>query len=124
MVIRVSDKKKNYSKVTKLLVKPKYNSIVNKTPILPPTNRSIGGDSPSKYTQTILNKVDGLTENELKDRIESHMINFEYLKQDDFDNYFIDRAKKLLNLIENAMGKNVSDRGSEDTIEQFGKSLI
>ena len=36
----------------------------------------------------------------------------------------IDRAKKLLNLIENAMGKNVSDRGSEDTIEQFGKSLI
>jgi hypothetical protein len=32
--------------------------------------------------------------------------------------------KKLLNLIENAMGKNVSDRGSEDTIEQFGKSLI
>ena len=74
----------------------KYNSIVNKTPILPPTNRSI----------------------------ESHMINFEYLEQDDFDNYFIDRAKKLLNLIENAMGKNVSDRGSEDTIEQFGKSLI
>ena len=52
------------------------------------------------------------------------MVNFEYLKQDDFDNYFIDRAKKLLNLIENAMGKNVSDRGSEDTIEQFGKSLI
>lgn len=102
----------------------KYNSIVNKTPILPPTNRSIGGDSPSKYIQTILNKVDGLTENELKDRIESHMINFEYLKQDDFDNYFIDRAKKLLNLIENAMGKNVSDRGSDDTIEQFGKSLI
>lgn len=102
----------------------KYNSIVNKTPILPPTNRSIGGDSPSKYIQTILNKVDGLTENELKDRIESHMINFEYLKQNDFDNYFIDRAKKLLNLIENAMGKNVSDRGSDDTIEQFGKSLI
>lgn len=102
----------------------KYNSIVNKTPILPPTNRSIGGDSPSKYIQTILNKADGLTENELKDRIESHMINFEYLKQDDFDNYFIDRAKKLLNLIENAMGKNVSDRGSDDTIEQFGKSLI
>ena len=32
--------------------------------------------------------------------------------------------KKLLNLIENEMGKNVSDRGSDDTIEQFGKSLI
>lgn len=33
-------------------------------------------------------------------------------------------SKKIIDLIENAMGKNVSDRGSEDTIEQFGKSLI
>ena len=29
MVIRVSDKKKNYSKVTKLLVKPKYYSLLD-----------------------------------------------------------------------------------------------
>lgn len=43
----------------------RYNSIVNKTPILPATNRSIGGNAPSEYTKTILKKVSGLTETEL-----------------------------------------------------------
>ena len=36
----------------------KYNSIINKTPILPATNRSIGGNAPSKYTKSILKKVE------------------------------------------------------------------
>lgn len=101
----------------------KYNSVVNKTPILPATNRSIGGNAPSVYTKSILNKVDGLTEDVLKERVESHFINYEYLVNDDFNDYFIDRAKKLLTLIEKAMGKAVSDRDSQDTIEQFGCSL-
>lgn len=101
----------------------KYNSIVNKTPILPETNRSIGGNAPSYYIESILKKVKGLDESELKSRIESHCINYEYLAKDDFDSYFVERAKKLLKLIENAMGKNVSDKSSEATTEQFGKSL-
>lgn len=102
----------------------KYNSIVNKTPILPATNRSIGGNAPSVYTQTILKKVSGLTDDELKERIESHCVDYDALKSDDFDSYFIDRAKKLLGLIEQAMGKAVSDRDAEMTIEQFGASLL
>ena len=101
----------------------KYNSIVNKTPILPATNRSIGGKAPSKYIVDILNKVDNLSEDILKERIESHLINYELLKTNNFDDYLVDRAKKLLDLIEKAMGKVVSDRDSDDTIEQFGKSL-
>ena len=101
----------------------KYNSIVNKTPILPETNRSIGGNAPSIYTKAILRKVEGLTEEDLKDRIESHKINYDALVSDNFDEYFIDRAKKLLFMIENAMGKPISDRGSETTIQQFGVSL-
>ena len=101
----------------------KYNSIVNKTPILPETNRAIGGDAPSIYTKRILRKVEGLTEAELCERIESHMIDYNALSSDDFETYFIDRAKKLLGLIENAMGKKVADRNSEITIEQFGESL-
>ena len=102
----------------------RYNSIVNKTPILPATNRSIGGNAPSEYTKTILKKVSGLTESELKERIESHCVDYDALVRDDFDSYFVDRAKKLLGLIEKAMGKPVSDRGAEITIEQFGASLI
>lgn len=95
----------------------RYNSIVNKTPILPATNRSIGGNAPSEYTKTILKKVSGLTEAELKERIESHCIDYDSLVRDDFDTYFVDRAKKLLGLIEKAMGKPVSDRDTEITIE-------
>ncbi len=101
----------------------KYNSIVNKTPILPETNRAIGGDAPSIYTKRILKKVAGLKEEELRSRIESHLVNYDELVADDFDSYFIDRAKKLLDLIEKAMGKKVADRGAENTIDQFGSSL-
>lgn len=102
----------------------RYNSIVNKTPILPATNRSIGGNAPSEYTKAILKKVNGLTESELKERIESHCVDYSALVADDFESYFVDRAKKLLGLIEKAMGKPVSDRDAEITIEQFGASLL
>lgn len=101
----------------------KYNSIVNKTPILPETNRAIGGDAPSVYTKRILKKVNGLTEEELRARIESHLVDYEALVTDDFDTYFAERAKSLLDLIEKAMGKKVADRSAEATIEQFGQSL-
>lgn len=101
----------------------KYNSIVNKTPILPETNRSIGGDAPSVYIKRILKKVNGITEADLKARVESHIVNYEAFRNDDFDTYFIERAKGLLSLIEKAMGKQVSDRGSEAVIEQFGCKL-
>ena len=105
------------------IVRSKYNSIVNKTPILAETNRAIGGNAPSQYTKAIMKKVAGLTEDELKTRIESHFVNYEALVSDDFDTYFIARAKALLTLIENAMGKVVSDKNAQATIEQFGASL-
>ena len=102
----------------------KYKSIDNETPILLARNRSIGGNAPSEYLDAILRKVDGLTEEQLKDRVESHFIDYNRLKANDFDTYFILRAKSLLNLIEKAMGKPVTDRDAENTIEQFGKSLV
>lgn len=101
----------------------KYNSIINKTPILPTTNRSIGGNAPSEYTKSILKKVNGLSEDTLRERIESHKVDYDALINDDFDRYFIDRAKKLLDLIETAMDKKVSDRAAENTIQQFGTTL-
>lgn len=101
----------------------RYNSIVNKTPILPKTNRSIGGNAPSEYTKNILKKVNGLTEDQLKERIESHFVDYSLLVANDFDGYFIARAKQLLDLIEVAMQKPVTDRGAENTIDLFGASL-
>ena len=101
----------------------RYNSIINKTPILRATNRSIGGNAPSEYLGAILKKVDGLNEDELQARVESHFIDYSELKADNFNGYFIDRAKSLLNLIEKAMNKPVTDRDAENTLDQFGASL-
>ena len=70
-----------------------------------------------------MKKVPSLTEDELRVRIESHLINYEALIADDFDTYFIDRTKKILKLIEIAMDKDVSDKGAEVTIEKFGVDL-
>lgn len=105
------------------IVRIKWNSIVNKTPLLPESNRAIGGQAPSQYIQRILNRNKDLTESELHERIESHFIDYASLKADDFDAYFIDRAKKLLSLIDKAMEKKVADRDSDNTVKQFGASL-
>lgn len=100
----------------------KWNSVINKTPIYASTNRSIGGRAPSEYIGTMANK--GLTTAQMKEAISSHKIDFDLLKADDFDGFITDRAIKLLDRIELAMGKAIPGRDSEDTVKAFGTSLI
>lgn len=100
----------------------KWNSVINKTPIYASTNRSIGGRAPSEYIGTMANK--GLSHDQIEDAISSHKIDYGILKADDFDNFIIDRAIKLLDRIEVAMGKAVSGRDSEDTVKAFGSPLM
>lgn len=102
--------------------KEKWNSIVNKTPLLPESNRQIGGEAPSKYSKKILKKAD-IDESQYRICVESHLINYEAFINDDFDAYFIDRAKAIIKVIEDAMGKAIADRGSEQTIRLYGISL-
>lgn len=104
------------------LPKAKWNSVINKTPIYASSNRSIGGHAPSVYIGTMANK--GLSVEMIKESIESHQINYNYLNSDDFNAYFIDRTKRLLKLIEKATGKSVSGLESEDTIREFGEALV
>ena len=104
------------------LDKTKWNSIVNKTPLLPASNRQIGGDAPSVYSGNIMKKAE-IDEAELRFRIESHLVNYDYLIADNFDHYFIARAKAILKVIEAAMGKTIADKGSEQTIKEYGCSL-
>lgn len=99
----------------------KWNSVINKTPIYASTNRSIGGRAPSEYIGTMANK--GLTEEQMRAAITSHKIDYDKLKADDFDGFIIDRAIRLLDRIEAAMGKSVTGRDSEDTIKAFGCPL-
>ena len=104
------------------LPKEKWNSIINKTPLLPESNRQIGGDAPSEYSKRIMKKAE-IDETELRSRIESHLVNYEAFVQDDFDTYFIDRAKAIMKAIELAMGKAIADKGSEQTQKAYGVSL-
>lgn len=99
----------------------KWNSVVNKTPLLYSSNRFIGGEAPSLYSARIIKS--GITESALRERIESNLIDYDLFIADKFDEYFIDRAKKLLQLIEEATGKPITDKDSEQTRDQFGASL-
>lgn len=100
----------------------KWNSIINKTPLLPASNRQIGGEAPSKYSQKIMRNAQ-IDEAELQKRVESHMVNYDAFIHDDFDTYFIDRAKAIMKVIESAMGKSISDKASEQTIKIYGVDL-
>jgi hypothetical protein len=102
--------------------KVKWNSIINKTPILASTNRSIGGVAPSIYVGKIKKEAE-IDDGTMRTRVESHLVDYDLLISDDFEEYFVNRARQLLVLIEQAMKKSISDRGSEETIKAFGCSL-
>ena len=56
-------------------------------------------------------------------KVESHLIDYIALVGDDFNSYFIARAKCIMKVIEKAMGKTIADKGSEQTVYLFGCSL-
>lgn len=68
-------------------------------------------------------KNKGLSDELIIQALESHKINSSLLMSDAFDDYFVDRAKQLLDRIEVATGKSISGRDSEETIREFGESL-
>ena len=103
------------------LPEKKWNSVINKTCIYASTNRSIGGRAPSEYIGTMANK--GLSQDTIDKALSSHLLNPVLLRTDNFDEFIIDRATKLLDCIAAAMGKPVASRDSDDTISEFGKIL-
>ncbi|MDD6311482.1 MAG: DUF262 domain-containing protein [Firmicutes bacterium] len=102
--------------------KKKWNSVVNKTPITYSTNREIGGVAPSAYLSKIENKKQVNTD-DLNAYLDSHFIDHDMARKNRFDEYFINRAKAILDLIENVMGKPISGRDSEDVISSFGGTI-
>lgn len=100
----------------------KWNSIVNKAPISAHTNRSLGGNAPSDYISRI-ESDNGLEPDRLDEILRSHQINPLLLRNDEFDHFIRDRATKLLDLIEAAIGKKISGRDSEEVVHEFGAVL-
>lgn len=102
--------------------KRKWNSVVNKTPISASSNREIGGYAPSIYLGK-LEKKGSVTTADLDGYVESHWISHNLLRADDFQNFIIDRAKKLLRAIETATGRTISGKDSDEVQQAFGATL-
>ena len=83
-------------------------SIVNKTAIAASTNQFIKAKAPSKYVPQLITKAE-TTEDELRQRLDQHHVDFDALASDDFDTYFDLRRQRLLDLIGEAMGKTIAE---------------
>lgn len=106
----------------KLYKREKWNSIVNKTPLFARTNRILSGYAPSTYINRIesANKV---SPSDLDKCLASHLIDSACIRSNNFDDFFVNRAKEILNLISGSMGKTIANRDSEEVIKVFGKAL-
>lgn len=99
-----------------------WNSVVNKTPITYSTNREIGGVAPSVYLSKIENK--GQVAGDALDKyVSTHWIDVSCCRSDDFHGHIISRAKMLLAAIENATGKTIAGKDSEEVVSSFGEAL-
>jgi len=85
-----------------------YDSIINKTPLSYRTNRIIGGVAPSEYVAKLEkgnNANPPISGEKLDGYVRSHLIDPGLLRADSFDAFMEDRQKRLLGMIEQAMGK-------------------
>ncbi len=107
-------------------VKPEvYNSIINKTPLAARTNRIIGGVAPSTYLARLENggeRIPPIAAERLSAILQSHEIDVSHLKEDRFADFFDDRRRRLLKLIEGAMGKPAvrEDLAPPDPDDSYG----
>ena len=92
-----------------------YNSIINKTPLTAKTNRSIGGVAPSEYINKIIETGKVSSKASLIKNINSHVLEFNFLNDNDYYEFYKDRQSKLIKLIESAFGKPVQIVEAEDS---------
>lgn len=98
-----------------------FDSIINKTPLSYRTNRIIGGVAPSEYLARLESgnsSTPPIASEKLDGYLQSHLINPAFLRTDQFGAFMEDRQKRLLGLIEQAMGKvaysgNVAEEGED-----------
>ncbi len=90
-------------------IKPSvFNSIINKTPISYKANRMIGGKAPSSYLAALQSHEQvGLSDEAMNEILDSHYIDAETLRSDDFGAFFEKRRKHLLYAVESAIGKSI-----------------
>jgi len=88
------------------LDRPRWDCIVNKTPLSAESNRSIGGAAPSVYLKRIQDKYN-IPPKRMDEILQTHLIPDDALRTDQFDAFFTARMEGLLRLIEGAIGKAI-----------------
>ena len=95
-----------------------WNSVINKAPLSSRTNRVIGGYKPSTYIESI-QKQEKISSDRLDEIFLSHLIDPGKIRSDDFAGFIEHRAGELLTIIEQAMGKTISGRDSEEYLREI-----
>ena len=96
------------------------NAIVNKTPISYKANRMIGGKAPSVYLKQLRTDLQVQMSVVEQDAIlKSHAIEPSFLHADDFGGFYEQRKKRLIAMIEAAMGKPVISSSAEAPAEDL-----
>ena len=91
-----------------------FDSVVNKTPLSKKSNIIIGGVAPSVYLKKIERKT-GIAPDALDDVLRSHLIEPDFLRNDDFEGFFDARMTALSGMIGGAIGKTVVlDQGTNE----------
>lgn len=101
----------------------KWNSVVNKAPLSARTNRTIGGRAPSEYITALEGGNHKIKPERVDELLASHNLSPLLMRNDDFDLFIRDRARRLLDLIGGAMGRSLAGRDSEEVIKEFGGPL-
>lgn len=81
-----------------------YNSIINKSPLSSMTNRSIGGNAPSEHLK-FLEEEKNIGREALDKILETHLIDVDSIRSNDFETFFEKRKEALYKIILNVMGK-------------------
>lgn len=109
-----------------------FDSIINKTPLSYRTNRIIGGTAPSEYLAKLESgnsTTPPIASEKLNGYLQSHLIDPTLLRADKFDAFMDDRQKRLLGLVEQAMGKaaysgNVPEEGEDVDESEDGAEAV
>ena len=102
--------------------KERFDNVANRTPIMKKTNKFLGDNPPSFYLEKIQEKIN-LSGAELDEVLEKHFIDPELCRADNFEAFIVDRAKKILDAVEERTGREISGRDSSEIKRVFGSSL-
>ncbi|MBR4382595.1 MAG: DUF262 domain-containing protein [Selenomonadaceae bacterium] len=107
----------------KKIPRERYDNVANRTPIMKRTNRIIGDNAPSIYLEKIKTET-GLTNADINEFLKLHFADPELGRADNFDAFIVDRAKKILDAVEELTGRKVVGRDSPEIKSKFGAPLI